>query len=897
LFHFVIWFFAEPEKQEQNRSKAIEHLREAVEFFERVGDSYLAGQSHVLWGYFITYGEECKRHLKKSLEYYEETHDNYWGARALDFLAFNTYWDAHGAEDPDDRRKLAEEAMEFYDRAQHLYSVMSFQVLGMGKTRAPTPGGFAEYYLDSAEWETDREKKLELLDKSERAGLKALTVAEDSDIPTSIFRMNHILSRTLAARARLEPDVDAKRSLLEKALKHRERSLEIYEQWAPFYYWNLAVWHNLLGNVKAELAFIQPGPESRRSLLEDAVSSMEKSLQTFNKIMPYYEKRGARPVFASLTNYQDDAARTLIHLYEETNDQSHLRRAIEIWREEIESAEKGEMVSRIAESHWQIAKAQDILGEHPEAAESFQRASESYIKAAEKIPQLKEFYQEYASYMRAWSEIEKAKRHHAEKRHGEARGHYEKAAELHKSTERWSYLAPNYQAWAMLEEAEDLSREEQTEEAKGDFEMAASLFLEAKDSIQTNLEGLEGEEEKEIAGKLVKASGVRRQYCLGRVALEEARILDRRGDHTASSRKYGQATEKYQEVIDAMELESDRRELRPIVYLCQAWQKMMMAESRASPGLYGEAAELFIEAKDYALDQTTSHLAQAHSSFCRALEAGTEFEITRDTNLHDAATRHLESAANFYLRAGVRTASEYAKATQRLFDAYVYMGSAKNERNPGEKTRFYQMAERLLQVSAGSFLKAKHPEKSEEIRRVLESVKEEKEIAMSLSEVLHAPAMASATASFYTPTQTHERAVGLERFESADIQANIILGRGELKVGEDLEIEIELVNAGRAPAQLIKVEEIIPAGFEVKRAPEACRVEDSFIDMKGRSLSPLKTEELKLVLKPMNKGTFNLRPRILFLDESGKYRSHEPEPATIEVRELGIKGWLKGPTR
>ncbi|UCH57536.1 MAG: hypothetical protein JSV18_01040, partial [Candidatus Bathyarchaeota archaeon] len=505
--------------------------------------------------------------------------------------------------------------------------------------------------------------------------------------------------------------------------------------------------------------------------------------------------------------------------------------------------------------------------------------------------------QEYASYMRAWSEIERAKDHHAQKLHGEARKNFEKAAEFHKSTERWSYLAPNYQAWARLEEAEDLSREEQTEEAKNNFDMAASLFLEAKDSIQINLERLEGEEEKEIAEKLVKASGVRREYCLGRVALEEARILDRQGDHTASSRKYGQATEKYQEVIDAMELETDRRELRPIVYLCQAWQKMMMAESRASPGLYGEAAELFIEAKGHALDQTTSYLAQAHSSFCRALEAGTEFEITRDTNLHISATRHLESAANFYLRAGVRTASEYAKATQRLFDAYVYMGSAKNERNPSEKAQFYKMAERLLQVSAGSFLKAKHPEKSEEVRRVLESVKEEREIAMSLSEVLHAPAIASTTASFSTPTSTHETAVGLERFESADIQANLIIRNREVKVGEDIDLEIELVNAGKAPAQLIKVENIIVEGFELKSAPEICRVEDSYLDLKGRTLSPLKTQELRLAMRPLNKGTFSLKPRVLYLDESGKYRSHEPEPATITVKELGISGWLRGPTR
>ncbi len=167
---------------------------------------------------------------------------------------------------------------------------------------------------------------------------------------------------------------------------------------------------------------------------------------------------------------------------------------------------------------------------------------------------------------------------------------------------------------------------------------------------------------------------------------------------------------------------------------------------------------------------------------------------------------------------------------------------------------------------------------------MLEGVKEERDIAVSLMDVLHAPSITSSTASFSTPTPTHEQAVGLERFEYADIQANLIIGGREVNVGEDIDLEIALVNAGKAPAQLIKVDDIIPEGFEVKRAPDTCRVEDSYIDMKGRTLSPLKTEELKLVLRPLNRGTFHLRPRVLYLDESGRYKSHVPVPATVEVR-------------
>jgi hypothetical protein len=59
-------------------------------------------------------------------------------------------------------------------------------------------------------------------------------------------------------------------------------------------------------------------------------------------------------------------------------------------------------------------------------------------------------------------------------------------------------------------------------------------------------------------------------------------------------------------------------------------------------------------------------------------------------------------------------------------------------------------------------------------------------------------------------------------------------------------------------------------------------------------LSPLKTEEIRLLLKPKAQGVFTLKPRILYLDENGKYKTHEPEPTTVTVKELGIKGWLKG---
>jgi hypothetical protein len=178
--------------------------------------------------------------------------------------------------------------------------------------------------------------------------------------------------------------------------------------------------------------------------------------------------------------------------------------------------------------------------------------------------------------------------------------------------------------------------------------------------------------------------------------------------------------------------------------------------------------------------------------------------------------------------------------------------------------------------------------------KLLEKAKEEQELATSMTEALHAPSIVSATTAFASPTPTQEEAVGSERFEHADIQANLIIRQKELKIGENLNIGLALVNAGKGFALLTKVTEIIPKGFELAEEPETCRVEDSCLNLKGKRLDPLKTEELKLALKPTVQGKFSLKPTVLYLDENGKYKSHEPEPVIIIVKELGIKGWLKG---
>jgi tetratricopeptide (TPR) repeat protein len=548
----------------------------------------------------------------------------------------------------------------------------------------------------------------------------------------------------------------------------------------------------------------------------------------------------------------------------------------------------------VAECCWKAARGYDALGEHLTAAKNFALASDNYKNAAEKIPQLKSFYQDHACYMQAWSEIEKARHHHERQEYGLAKEHFEKAADLHRSLKQWGYLEFNYCAWAQVEKAEELSRNEQSEDAIKVFEQASQLFSETKKSLQTQISKIEDNDEKQMATTMLKATDLRHEYCDARIALEEARILDKKGDHYSSSEKYRSAAEQFERMGQASESEQEQREMKFITTLSRAWQKMTMAEAKSSPTLYVDASQLFEQTEELSPNEKTKMLVLGHSHFCKALEAGTTFIDTRNSAAHQTALQQLASASNYYVRADFENAAEYAKATKLLFDAFAYMDNAEKESDPEKKTRLYTMAEKLLQTSAGSYTKAAHPEKREQVLRLLGKTREERKLAASLTEVLHAPSIVSTTRVLTAPTPTHEEAVGSERFEHADVQANLIIRQKELKVGENLSIALELVNAGKGSAVLTKVTEIIPEGFELAEEPENCRVEDSYLNLRGRRLEPLKTKEVKLVLRPTVQGTFSLKPTVLYLDETGKYKSHEPEPVTIVVKELGIKGWLKG---
>ena len=142
---------------------------------------------------------------------------------------------------------------------------------------------------------------------------------------------------------------------------------------------------------------------------------------------------------------------------------------------------------------------------------------------------------------------------------------------------------------------------------------------------------------------------------------------------------------------------------------------------------------------------------------------------------------------------------------------------------------------------------------------------------------------------------TRDQALGMEILQGASVTGNFTLSKRELGVGSSVTLELDMVNVGKSPAVLLKLEGVVSEGLDLEEGNASLRRVDSDIELKGKRLDYMNTHEIRIVLRARRKGTFEVKPKVLFMDERGVLGSFKLNPITVIVRELGISGWLKGP--
>lgn len=279
-----------------------------------------------------------------------------------------------------------------------------------------------------------------------------------------------------------------------------------------------------------------------------------------------------------------------------------------------------------------------------------------------------------------------------------------------------------------------------------------------------------------------------------------------------------------------------------------AWEYIELGE-------IGKAQNLIEDLRKYALEKEDKDLI----AFADAATA----MLFRAQKKWEESIKHFERSLQEFEALGARRWNMYWFAKQVLCEyARMYLERAQE----GDREKAHNLLNQALEI----FQKI--------------GAKKDIEKTMTSVEALHPH-----------PTQNPEKTVGSKSYEYADVQCNIIVAPKEIKIGESLELEIELTNTRKEGALLLtKITEVVPEGFAIAKKPEFYRMEGDCLNMKEKRLGPQETEEVKLVLTPKVQGTFHVKPRILYIDANGKEKTLEPKPTSITVKELGIKGWLKG---
>lgn len=871
-------YVADAQERDRLILDATKHLRTAVDISEKTGDAFLLGWAHIfLFLYNVDVGEQAARDIEESVEYAKRSGHKGLLAASLGTLAYYTHWKATTVEDPLRRRELAEKAMEYHDEAQHYYSITSFIIPVLGLMAHFTLTGYADHYLAMAMWETDNTRRMQFLEKAEKAGMKSLKSCRDSGIQANVATCLHTVSRILEARANSELDSAERRSWLTRALNYREEAIRMAQQHYPFSYWQLGVMRNHLAEIKAGLSDLEPDPDNRLEHLEEAVSNKEECLYLCNLAVP--TGIGDVRYLASIQRYQDNFATLLMRLCELTNEQEHLKKAIEISENAIESATKLDLVTRKAESYWKKAEAENFLGGYLKAAESFEHASESYELAANRIPQLRNFYSDYASYMKAWAELERSRHEHENENYAQSQEHYRMCSRILETTGKWSYLSSYYYAWSLLERGEELSKLDKPQEAMNAFDEANRTFSDSANTLRVKHRELESSEEGDEASKLATVAGLRSQYSMGRALMEEARLSNRKGDRVSSAARYSSAAEIFENVGPKLESEEGRLELQFTSTLCRAWENMVLAEERDDTSLYRNAAELFANAGKISRRKTGKMIALGNSCFCEALELGMQFMLTSNTDSYSGAKSRMQHAARYYRRAGSENNALWVDATKRLLDAHVYADRAETEADPDNRARFYLMAEECLGLSAELFEKGGYQEKRKEALRSLKVLRQERELALSLKKVLTPPTILSRTDGVSMPDST-ERAAGLNSFESVNIRIHLSVPK-EFVPGKEFQVKLDLINVGKESGLLIRVEGIVPRKSEVLRIPSYCSLIDDSLDMKGKMLRPLSVDSVIISVKVNEMVNVNISPKVIYSDELGNFRTISVEGESI----------------
>ncbi len=138
------------------------------------------------------------------------------------------------------------------------------------------------------------------------------------------------------------------------------------------------------------------------------------------------------------------------------------------------------------------------------------------------------------------------------------------------------------------------------------------------------------------------------------------------------------------------------------------------------------------------------------------------------------------------------------------------------------------------------------------------------------------------------PTQPEPREPSERGKPRRQVGAQIRALTTELKVDTKIDFELEIHNPMHEPIFLTEVMDFPPPGFEIISKPSYCSFEGSYLKMNKKRIEPVTAEKIGISLKTSREGTYGLKARILYEDQTGSQQLCELAPTKIDVSGIDV---------
>jgi predicted transcriptional regulator/KaiC/GvpD/RAD55 family RecA-like ATPase len=115
------------------------------------------------------------------------------------------------------------------------------------------------------------------------------------------------------------------------------------------------------------------------------------------------------------------------------------------------------------------------------------------------------------------------------------------------------------------------------------------------------------------------------------------------------------------------------------------------------------------------------------------------------------------------------------------------------------------------------------------------------------------------------------------------LEAALSTSKKDVTVNENFSLAIKLTNNGSTPITLTRIEGITLEDLKIADKPQQFVLKEGYLDTGRMVLDSKKSAEVILVVRPRREGSLSIKPRVVYVSQTGREFFLEPEHAIVNV--------------